>query len=161
MANEYFLKIDGIDGESKREGAEKHIDIESYSWGESQSGSHTVGAHETAGKVDMQPFSFVTKMSSASPKLFLKCATGEYIDKAVFIARKALGTKQETFLKWTLKDIIVSSYNTNGAGGDGIPMDSFTLAYTGIEIEYKPEEGKNKLGAAVTAGYDLKKMKKV
>jgi len=159
MANEYFLKLDTIEGESTKKGFEKQIEIDSYQWGESQGGSHSVGEHRTVGKVDMQPFTCVVKMTSASPKLFLACATGSKIAKAEFSARKA-GGKQEVFLKWKLSDLIISSYQTGGSSSSEIPMDTFTIAYTKIEVEYKPETDKG-MGAAVTAGYDLKKMEKV
>ena len=38
-AVDYFLKIDGIDGESKDDKHKDEIDIESWSWGETQTGT--------------------------------------------------------------------------------------------------------------------------
>ena len=42
-AVDYFLKIDGIQGESRDERHKDEIDIESFSWGETQSGSFAAG----------------------------------------------------------------------------------------------------------------------
>ena len=39
MAVDYFLKIDGIEGESKDSKHAKEIDLLSWSWGASQTGS--------------------------------------------------------------------------------------------------------------------------
>jgi type VI secretion system secreted protein Hcp len=50
-AVDYFLKIDGIQGESKADRHKDEIDIESLSWGETQSGIFAVGGGGGAGKV--------------------------------------------------------------------------------------------------------------
>lgn len=160
MATDYFLKIDTIEGESTKKGFEKQIEIEAFSWGATQSGAHAAGENRTVGRVDMQNFHFTTKMNKASPKLMLACATGQLIPKAEFTARKADGT-QDPYLKWKFSDLVISSYQTGGAAGDGtIPTDSFDLSFSKIEVEYKPQTDKG-LGAAVTTGYDLKSMQKV
>jgi type VI secretion system secreted protein Hcp len=161
MAADYFLKIDGIDGESTKKGFENQIEIESFSWGATQSTSQATGSGSGSGKVDMQHFSFTTKINKSSPKLMVACATGQHIPSAILTARKA-GGKQEEYLKWKLSDIVVSSYQTGGsAGSDTVPTDQFSLAFSKIVTEYKPQDAKGGLGAAVTAGYDLKTMSKV
>ena len=38
MAVDYFLKIDGIEGESTDKKHAKEIDVDAWSWGESQTG---------------------------------------------------------------------------------------------------------------------------
>ena len=43
MATDYFLKLDGIDGESAQKGHENQIDLLSWTWGESNSGSSSDG----------------------------------------------------------------------------------------------------------------------
>ena len=42
-AVDYFLKIDGIDGESMDSTFAKNIDVQSWSWGETNSGSMSSG----------------------------------------------------------------------------------------------------------------------
>src|SRR5512141_1338481 len=122
MAVDYFLKIDGADGESMQEGHENEIDLQSWSWGETQSGSFSEGGGGGAGKVSMQDFHFVMKVNQASPKLMCNCATGEHFEKAMLTCRKA-GGKAEEYLKIKFTDLIVSSYQTGGSSGDDIPLD--------------------------------------
>ena len=160
-AVDYFLKIDGIDGESADSKHKGEIDLESFSWGASQAGSHSTGGGGGAGKVSMQDFHFVMKVNKATPKLFLACATGEHIKKAVLIARKA-GKEQQEYLKVTFSDILVSSYQTGGSGGgSAIPMEQISLNYAKIEFEYKEQKPDGTLGGAIKAGYDLKANKAV
>ncbi len=160
-AVDYFLKIDGIEGESQDSKHKADIDVESWSWGESQSGSHSGGGGGGAGKVSMQDFHFVMKVNKSSPKLLLACANGEHIKKATLVCRKA-GKEQQEFLKITFSDLLVSSYQTGGSGhGDILPTDQISLNFAKIEYEYKEQKPDGTLGGAVKAGYDLKANKAV
>jgi type VI secretion system secreted protein Hcp len=160
-AADYFLKIDGVTGESTKKGFTDQIEIESFSFGESQGSAHSTGTGGGAGKVSMSDFSFTARMSKASPVLFLKCAMGEHPATAVLTARKQ-GGGQQVYLTWTMSEVTVSSYNTGGSnGGDAIPIETFALAFKKIQVEYKPQKADGSMGAAVTAGYDLGAMDKV
>ena len=117
---DYFLKIKGIEGEANDAKHPNEIELESWSFGESNSGTHAGGSGGGAGKVQMQDFHFVMKVNKASPKLFLACANGEHIPDAVLTCRKA-GKEQQEFLKYKFYDLLISSYNTGGSSaGPGV-----------------------------------------
>jgi len=160
-AVDYFLKIDGIDGESMDGKHKGEIELESFSWGESQSGSFAAGGGGGAGKVQMQDFHFVMRVNKASPKLLLACASGEHIKKAVLTCRKA-GKEQQEFLKVTMSDLLVSSYQTGGSNSSNVlPLEQISLNFSKIEQEYKPQGADGSLQAAVKAGWDVKQNQKV
>jgi type VI secretion system secreted protein Hcp len=158
-AVDYFLKIDGIDGESSDAKHKGEIDLESWSWGETQTGSHSAGGGGGAGKVHMQDFHFVMRMNKASPKLMLACASGQHIKKAVLTIRKA-GKEQQEYAKITMEDLLVASYQTGGsAKGDIVPLEQISLNYSTIEFEYKEQKADGTLGGAVKAGWLVKENK--
>jgi len=158
---DYFLKVDGIEGESADHKHKGEIDIESWSWGATQSGTFGHAGGGGAGKVSMQDFHFVAKSSKASPKLMLACADGEHIKKAVLVCRKA-GKDQQEYLKITLSDVLVSSYQTGGtASSNVVPVDQFSLNFSKVEKEYKEQKSDGTLGGTVKAGWDVKANKKV
>jgi type VI secretion system secreted protein Hcp len=159
-AVDYYLKIDGIEGEATDAKHKSEIDVESWSWGETQTGSAAHGAGGGAGKVSMQDFHFVMRVNKASPKLMLACATGQHIKKADLTCRKAGGDQQE-YLKITLSDLLVSSYQTGGSTGDIVPTDQISLNFAKIEFEYKEQKADGSLGSPVKTGYNLKENKKV
>ena len=160
-AVDYFLKLKGIDGESTDHKHKGEIDVESFSWGETNSGTHTGGGGGGAGKVVMQDFHFVMKISKASPKLMLACATGEHLGDGTLVCRKA-GTEQQEFLSIKMTDLLVSSYQTGGSGhGDVVPTDQVSLRLLQDRIRVQRAEPDGSLGGAVKAGYDLKANKKV
>src|SRR5262245_5143495 len=134
-AVDYFLKIEGIEGEAEDAKHKGAIEIESFSWGVSNMGAHSAGGGGGSGKATLQDFHFHTKISKASPKLFLACATGEHLKKAVLTCRKA-GKEQQEYLKITFSDILVSSYQSGGGSGGVVPSDQGALNFAKIEIEY-------------------------
>ena len=161
MAVDYFLKIQGIEGESHDAKHKNEIDVLSFSWGETQTGTHAGGGGGGAGKVSMQDFHFVMKTNKASPKLLLACANGEHIKEATMVCRKA-GKDQQDFMKIKFTDLLVSSYQTGGSStSDEIPMDQISLNYAKIEYEYKMQQPDGTLGGPIKAGYDLKTMQAI
>jgi type VI secretion system secreted protein Hcp len=104
----------------------------------------------------MNDVQFSEKMSKASPKLLLACATGEHIKKAVLYVRKQ-GKDQQDYYVVTMNDFIVSSYQSGGSNGSHhLPTDQFALNFSKIKFEYKPQKDDGSLEAPVTAGWDLK-----
>ncbi len=160
-AVDYFLKIDGIDGESQDAKHKNEIDVMSWSWGESQSGTAATGGGMGAGKVHMNDFNFMMAVNKSSPKLFLACASGQHIKTAVLTCRKA-GKDQQEFLKYTMTDLLVSSYQTGGSGGSSeIPSDQVSLNFSKLETSYQAQKADGTLDGAIKSGWDLKQNKSV
>lgn len=158
---DFFLKIDGIEGESKDKNHEGEIDLLSWSWGETQSGAHAAGGGGGAGKVSMQDFHFTMTVNKATPKLIEYCASGKPVTKAILTCRKA-GGEQEEYLTYTFSDLIISSYQTGGSSGSGVvPTEQISFNYAKMEVEYKEQKADGTLGGAIKAGWDLKKNAKV
>jgi type VI secretion system secreted protein Hcp len=159
MAVDCFLKIDGIPGESTDAQHKDEIDVLSWSWVETQSGSSATGGG--TGKVLMQDFRFSTQVDKSSPKLMLACATGKHIKSAVLACRKAGGGQD--FLTIILSDVIVSSYEIGGmSGAAGVsPTDQVSMHFAKIEFEYKQQKPDGSVGDTTKAGWDLKTNKPV
>jgi type VI secretion system secreted protein Hcp len=160
MAVDYFLKIDGVDGESQDERHKDEIEVLSWSWGEAQAGSGG-GGGGGAGKVQMQDFHFTARVSKASPKLLLACASGQHLPKAQLTCRTS-GKAQQEFLKVSFTDVLVSSFQIGGsASSDIVPLDQVSLGFGRIEVEYREQKANGTLGPALKAGWDVKKNKQL
>lgn len=160
MAVDFFLKIDGVDGEANDSKHKGEIDIESFSWGEVNSGDAAHRGGMGAGKVTMQDFHFVMKVNKASPKLMQHCAAGEHVKKAVLTCRKA-GKDQQEYYKVTFNDLVISSYQTGGSQGNHVPVDQISFNFSKIEMEYKEQKPDGTLGGSVKGGWDVKQNKVV
>ncbi len=158
---DYFLKIDGVDGESTDDKHKGEIELESFSFGATNSGSFSSGGGGGSGKVVMQDFHFVKKVDKASAKLFTACCTGEHLKTATLTCRKA-GKDQQEFLKIILSPVLVSSFQDGGsAGSDIIPMDQVALNFGKIEFKYKEQKPDGTLGGEIVGGWDVTTNKKV
>jgi type VI secretion system secreted protein Hcp len=157
-AVDYFIKFEGIKGESADTKHKDEIDIESWSWGETHEGSHGADGGAGAGKVSMQDFHFVMKLNRASPSLMQACATGQHIKMATLTARKA-GKGQQEYLTFKFRDVLISSFQTSGSEETPVPTDSVSFSFVKVEVEYKPEKSDGSLGTPVDFGYDLKQNK--
>jgi type VI secretion system secreted protein Hcp len=165
MANvDYFLKLDGIDGESMDSKHKNEIDVMSFNWGAKQTGTSYQGGGSGAGKVQMSDFHFTMTTNKASPKLLLNCANGAAIKSAILTCRKA-GKDQQEYYKITMTDLLVSSHNVAGgyhksaiAGAVELPVptDEISLNYSTISFSYSAQKPDGTLDGAITAGWDLK-----
>ena len=77
---DFFLKLDGIPGESRDAQHKDEIDLESFSWGETNAGpAAEAGGGGGGGKVQFEDLNVVMKLNKASPLLLQACASGQHI----------------------------------------------------------------------------------
>jgi type VI secretion system secreted protein Hcp len=157
---DYYLKIDGIEGEADAVGFEKQMQIESWSFGASNSGSASQGSGMGVGKVSLQDFHYVVQNGKASPQLFLACAKGNHIPQAILSCRKTGGDgKPFTYTKITFADIVISSFNSGGSNGSNIlPMEQISFNYSKITFEYFQQKADGRVTLTNTVNYDIKKV---
>ena len=138
-AVDYFLKFDGVDGDSTSLAHKGEFEIKDWSFAvenKSTIGSATGGAG--AGKASFQAFRFTINTSKGSPILFIKSASGAHIKQGVLIGRKN-GERPDEFLKITLSDVLVSSYQQTGVGPgpqrtpNDVPLDAVSLRYSQVQ----------------------------
>jgi type VI secretion system secreted protein Hcp len=159
MAVDFFLKIDGVEGESSDSKHKGEIELASFSWGVTQPGAVAPGGGGRPGKAQFQDFHFVARTSKASPKLFLACASGQHVKDVLLTCRRS-GRDQLEFLKYKLSDVLVSSYQIGGSSQEE-PFDQVSLNFAKVEMEFTPAGRGGKAEAPLKAGWDLKVNKKV
>jgi len=147
---DYFLKIDGIAGESQDSRHKGEIEVESFSWGE------TTGAS----RVNIQDFHIVKQIDKASPLLMLAAASGQHFKSAVLTAQRP-GQQPQELLTFNLADLMVSSYQVAGSAEQPLPVDQVSFSFGRIEITYRPQRSDGTLDAPVTAGWDVKANRKI
>lgn len=147
---DYFLKIEGVPGESSDSKHKDWIDIQSYSFGATQTASS--GGGGGAGKVKIQDLMITKPFDKSSPQLFIDTASGKHYPSATLELVNTAKSK-ETYMIITMKDVIITSYSTGNSGGEA-PTEQLSFNFAKIELEYK--QG----GSSVKAGWDVKLNKK-
>jgi type VI secretion system secreted protein Hcp len=133
MANDFFLKLDGIDGESTDDQFKNWIKLMSWSWGATQTSSTAFGMGGGAGKVTIHNVSMTAALNAVSPSLFNYCTSGKKINWAELNCRKA-GDPPQVYMKIKLTEVYVASYQ-NGGHDDDV-TDIFTLNFAKVEMCY-------------------------
>jgi type VI secretion system secreted protein Hcp len=141
-AVDYFLKIDGITGESTDSDHKGWIELESFNWGASNPttiGIATGGAG--AGKVTFSSLSVQKVVDKSSVDLIAACASGQHIKGAVLevvthaikFDRKAGGEQEQVLLRLTLTEVLVPAVQEAGLKLN-LPTESLSLNFGKIEI---------------------------
>jgi type VI secretion system secreted protein Hcp len=156
MAVDFFLKLGNIKGESQDSKHKDEIDILSWSWGMTQSGSSQSSSKGvTAGRVSVNDISFTKHVDKATPNLLRFCCSGTAIPEATFVARKAGGKAPLEYLKVKLSQVIVSSVQSGGNNGDDRPVETFSLNFGHFELEYVPQKSDGSGEAAVPMQWNI------
>jgi type VI secretion system secreted protein Hcp len=155
-----FLKIDGIKGESQDAKHKDEIHIESFSWGMNQTGVGGMGGGSGAGKVNIHDISITKVVDKSSTPLMLACCNGKHFATALITVRKA-GENPLEYLKIKLTDVLVSSVQEAGHGGDTL-SESLTLNFAKVNVAYQQQNSKGAAeGSPDEMGWDVKKNEKV
>jgi len=165
--SDYFLKLDGVPGESQDKTHKDEIAVLHWSIGAAQpSVASSGGTGGGAGKVKFQDFHITKLVDKASPKLMVACASGQHFTNLLFTARRA-GRTQADYWTMKLQNVLVSSYETNsgfdGSSGGavasghkyGMPVESVSFNFGKIDITYNTQNPDGTKGAAIAGGWDL------
>ena len=153
MASDTFARIGDIKGESTDGKHKDEIEVLSWSWGVTQSGTMAYGGGGGAGKATFHDFAFVHRIDKASPLLMKACATGTHVKDAVITVRKA-GKGQQEYLVIKLTDVLITSVTPSLDAG--VTSEGVTLQFAKVDLEYKPQKADGSLDAPVQFKYDLK-----
>ncbi len=154
MASNIFAKIGNIKGESADAKHKDEIEILSWSWGVSQSGSAGHAGGGGAGKASFHDFSFTHHVDKASPLLMKACATGTHIPEATITVRKA-GKGQQEYLSIKTTDVLITSVEIS-VGDEPATAESVTLQFAKVDLEYRAQKPDGSLEPGLHFTYDIK-----
>jgi type VI secretion system secreted protein Hcp len=156
MPERWFLKVDGIPGESTDDRHRNEIDVTSWSFGVTNAAPGRGGGGGTGtGRPAFDELHVDARINSATPLLFKACASGQHIRTAVLTGERVTGAAGSEFLTYALEDVTIRGVE-HADTVDAAPTDRVALGYGRIRISYRPQNPDGSLGAAVTAGWDVR-----
>ena len=158
MAADIFAKIGDIKGESLDAKHKDEVEVLSWSWGVSQTGSIGGGGGQAQGKTSFKDLNFTHNIDKSSPVLMTACATGSHIKDATITVRKA-GKGQQEYLIIKMSDVIVTGVSPSGAGEGAATAENVSLQFAKVALEYKPLKADGSLDAGIHFKYDIKTQK--
>jgi len=144
-----YMKLGDIKGEASDTDHKDWIIIESMSSPIFR--SVPPGAKDqqrTKGETTLGDIVVSRELDKSSTKLQESCANGTFAKEVEIHFCTTVKNKQEPYLIYKLKNVIVSSYSFHGnASGNPLPSEQITLGYTEVEWTYvvvDPETGDKK-----------------
>jgi type VI secretion system secreted protein Hcp len=156
MAVDQFIKIGDLEGESPDSAHAGEIEVLSWSWGLSQSGTMHTGTGGGAGKVSVQDLSITKYVDKSSANLYKACCNGKQFEEAVLTVRKAGETPLE-YLIIKMSPVIITNVSTGGSKGDDLITENVTINFAKVEISYTPQKPDGTGDAAVESCWDIAK----
>jgi len=150
----YFLKIEGIPGESFDESHRGEIDVLAVALGVLQPQlQRFAGGGASASKTEISPITITKPVDKSSPLLFLNCATGKHLPTATITARKNGDTPYDYFTI-VLSDVLISSLSQTASEG-GI-TEAVSLSFSKLTLTYVTQNPDGRPGTPITSSFDLK-----
>jgi type VI secretion system secreted protein Hcp len=138
MAFDAFLKLDGIPGDSMDKAHKGEINVLSFSWGVTTAGRRR--------RPQVEDFTVVKQVDSASPLLLEAICEGQVIKSAVFSVEK-VGDQSQAIFKFYFDDLMVTSLSPAGQSGDQVPVESLSLNFRSVDYEVYSQNRDGSTGA--------------
>ena len=155
---DFFIKIDGIAGESKDSGHKGQIDVLNWGYSVSQSSSTNTGGGGGVGKAHFSELVFTHYIDKSTPNLMKYCASGKHIPSVELSCCK-VGDGQQEYMKVVLNDVLITHVRPTGDASSPRVMEEVGISYSKIKVEVKEQNANGSMGAAVTGAWDVKQNK--
>ena len=148
MTSVFLLEIDGISGDSTREGHEGAIELLSWSWGVSRDAGRPGGGIGAGGRPDFDEVQVVAQLSSASPELIESCVTAQRHGAATLSVLRAGETDVE-LVRYELGDVQITNVEHSDAD-EGTPVEELALSYRAFTITFTTQDEDGSAGRQTT-----------
>ncbi|WP_086931496.1 Hcp family type VI secretion system effector [Agarilytica rhodophyticola] len=151
-----FIEYDGIKGNATADGYKDHIRVDSLQFGVGRGISMEPGnlANREATRPSLSEVTFTHKTDNSATALFKEAVTGSAGKKVTIKFVQTGADKLVEFMTYTLEECLVSGYSIS-ADGDNDPIESVSLSYAKILVNYNDYDKSNKSASPQRVGYDL------
>lgn len=141
---DYFLQIDGIEGESTAKDFEKWINIDSFSWGVAN-----------AGGAQFMPFGWTQAVDKSTPYVFVAVASGKHFKTVEMDTVRKGAFPSTSFFTMRFEDAVFTSLQVNG-GSESIDVAG-QMVYGVVEMRYRPQLPDGRYGDPIIGRWDVAK----
>lgn len=146
---DYFLKIDGIEGESQDHSHPGEIRLRDFDLAMTNRGNR---AGYAVGRPYFDDAAFSGPIDASYTKLNEACLKNSAVPKVVLTCRKA-GKTQQDFLVITFSKVYVTNCRVDTVAET--PEMEFTLSFAKLQVNYQEQKQEGGLGGALSAIFEL------
>jgi type VI secretion system secreted protein Hcp len=138
---DYFLHVQTkragkVKGEAVSQGHQDDIVVSGWNWG--LTAGSALGDTQATARRSYSALTVHKGVDSASTALMSALATNDEVKEAKLSLRRA-GGEQDDFFTITLKGARITSLQHSG-DDDGSTRETVTIAFTEVEVEYRPQK---------------------
>lgn len=151
-----YLEYEGIKGNVTAEGYKDHLSVDSVQFGVGRGISMEPGnlSNREATRPTISEITVSKPADNSATALFKESVTGSAGKKVVIKFVQTGADKVVEFMTYTLEDVLVSGYSVS-ASGDSDPVESISLSFSKIMVNYNDFDKSNKSASPQRVGYDL------
>ena len=155
MAVDFFLKLEGIDGQSADKGHSNWIEVSEIDHGAMQNVTMQRGA-DVAGRGQFLPFKFTHAVDKATPKLQQFCMNGQKIAKAEFASCRAIAGVQVPVYEIKMENVKVARAEVKTIEREGVAeiVEEVELVVGKLTWKVTPIKPDNTKDGAIEAAFD-------
>ncbi len=137
-----FMKIDGLGGDASAQDRDHQdwIEIQSFSTSMNVAPMHAgtgAGQSQPRGEAIVQDVTMTKYADKASPYLSEAVCKGKVFPKVeIHVTASYIDGGRQTYYRYELKNVMVTSYSVNASGSDDRPTENFSLNFAEVKVEY-------------------------
>lgn len=151
-----YLEYEGVKGNVTADGYKDHIAVDSVSFGVGRGISMEPGnmSNREATRPSVSEITFTKVADNSVTAIFKEAVTGSAGKKVVIKFVRTGADKVQEYMDYTLENCLVSGYSI-AATSEGEPLETVTLSFSKIMINYNDHDATNKSSSPQRVGYDL------
>ena len=158
MANPFiYMKLPSVTGDAKPTPYKGQIEVLTASLGTSNDTNVHTG-NTSSGNVHLSNYDCTKQLDATSPSIIQLCLGGKILDTVTLsFTRTPAQEKASTPFEYqvvTLSTVLIANYQVNSSGGGG-EVESFSLHFGKIKVEFWPQTATGSKGAVAQFSYDI------
>ncbi|MGM8225548.1 Hcp family type VI secretion system effector [Cellvibrio sp. ARAG 10.3] len=151
-----YVEYEGIKGNVTADGYKDHISVNSLQFGVGRGISMEPGnlSNREATRPTISEVTMTKPADTSATALFKEAVTGSSGKKVTIKFVQTGADKVIEFMTYTLEDVLVSGYSVS-ADGESDPIESISLSFSKIMVNYNDYDKTNKSANPQRVGYDL------
>ena len=151
-----YIEWEGMKGNVTAKGYKDHLSVDTFSFGVGRSLTMEVGkcANREASSPHFSEITLTKQADNSCTTLFTEATVVSEGKKVVVKFVQTGADKVKEFMTYTLGNCLVAGY-TVSANSEGDPIESITLSFTEIEVNYTDHDSKNKSSSPARVRYDI------
>lgn len=134
--SDYYLKIEGIDGESMDKDHKGWIDILSFNHSIHQPKEAVTGSTRRRGAVIIEDLICGKELDKSSPKIQEAVSKGKVFPNVEIQLTRAGSRNKKSYYTYELKNVLITSYSISGQSDSSLPMEEFAFSFEEIKVIY-------------------------